>query len=1077
MTLTREISAEIVASASTFEERLSNGYLVAHPTPDEHEINRRLDRWRAMAAKGDSQQFEKLLAMRGLDASAVRKGLGKVLLPDSASLPDWIELLRDALKAAASWQPGSARFLDAKEPWPFEQIVAPFVEAARERLRASAGAAYSAVPDEAHAGLERRLLYWLVNICSASFILEFSIFRLNRQPIFGHRLAQLTGDTSSEVYREYAQRMLGGGLLPFFREYSVLARAVGRLVGNWVDSTGEFLVRLSSDLNSLEDAFHPNGEIGRIERVAAGLSDPHRGGRSVISLTFSSGLKLVYKPKSLETEVAYSRLLEWLNGQGISLPIRGVKVLSRPDYGWVEFVEHAAPAGDAERVRFYRRSGMLLGLFYALETTDVHAENLIAVGEYPMLVDAETLLTPSLEDGEPQQSDAWAERLALRRLTTSVLHVGMLPWWRVQADGVMHDPSALGGVGGEEVTGNAWQGVDTDSIGRQAVKTVVGRNQNVPFAADEAADLGRYVEEVVAGFREMYELLLAHRLTLLGDDSPLNALGHAPMRLVFRDTATYFTLLKNSMDASVLRDGADRSLHFEVLSRALLVSPSNERFARFLGAEKQALNELDIPFFTLSPQSRSLSIAPGETIENCFPQSAYARVRKRFEQLGAEDLEQQIGIIRGSFWAKIASRQNSAAVPAAIAGETPAVHRRARPSLRRHAPTSSRLIEEAVNLARSLQRQAVRGSDGSVTWLGLVRRPKARNYSFGPVGLGVPDGLAGVALFLAALENATHGAEFGDTALGTLKPIRRALESYEAALRAGTKSTGRDLTLGGAGLGSVAYAFTRIGGLLREDAPLEIARIAASLIKPELFGADTNLDVESGVAGAILGLLSLHKARCDSSVLVRAVGCGDHILKRHTESGENGSRPPALAGELGADFGCGPAGVGYALMRLYRATREQRFLQPASELLAAGPDVKERHSANGNGFARTGLSWLGHLAAADDSESHPRIETALRCCLAASLDAPDQVACGLAGRWDFLLEASELTSRPELLDAARKQAGFSIDRARRDGGYRLHPELPSGIFLPGFVEGISGIGYEFLRLALPGSMPSVLLWN
>lgn len=248
MILTREISAEIVAEASTFEERVSNGYLVAQPSPDETEINRRLDRWRTLAAKGDRQQFENLLAMRGLDASAVRKGLGKVRLPDSASLPDWIEILHDGLRAAESWQPGSARYLEANEPWPFEQIVAPFVEAARERLRENAGPAYSAAPDTAHAGLERRLLYWLVNICSSSFILEFSIFRLNRQPAFGHRLAGLTGDTSSEVYREYVSRMLAGGLVPFFREYSVLARAVAKLILNWVDSTSEFLIRLSSDL-------------------------------------------------------------------------------------------------------------------------------------------------------------------------------------------------------------------------------------------------------------------------------------------------------------------------------------------------------------------------------------------------------------------------------------------------------------------------------------------------------------------------------------------------------------------------------------------------------------------------------------------------------------------------------------------------------------------------------------------------------------------------------------------------------------------------------------------------------------
>src|SRR5205085_4564960 len=131
--------------------------------------------------------------------------------------------------------------------------------------------------------------------------------------------------------------------VPFFQEYSVLARAVARLMENWIASTAEFLARLSSDWNSLGRHFEARGGIGNVEQLTAGLSDPHRGGRSVIIVKFSSGLRVVYKPKSLETEEAYSRLLGWLNGQGISLPLRGLNVLSRPGYGWVAFIEHTAP--------------------------------------------------------------------------------------------------------------------------------------------------------------------------------------------------------------------------------------------------------------------------------------------------------------------------------------------------------------------------------------------------------------------------------------------------------------------------------------------------------------------------------------------------------------------------------------------------------------------------------------------------------------------------------------------------------------------------------------------------------------
>jgi type 2 lantibiotic biosynthesis protein LanM len=1005
MTLTPEIFAEIVARASTLEERLANGYLVPQPAAGQEGIQSRLERWRQAAANGDQKQFEKLLAMRGLDAETACAALGPVRLSDSSALPEWTEILRHGLNAAGRNRAGEAtfRFLNPAQPWPFERLMTPFVEASVERLRARAGAGYELLAPEAHIALERLLLHWLVNVSSASLILEFSIVRLNRQSTFGHRLSQLAGDTSNDLYREYTERMLGGGLVPFFQEYSVLARAVARLMTNWVDSTAEFLGRLATDWNSLECSFQPGADLGRVEQLAAGLSDPHRGGRSVYALTFSSGLKLVYKPKSLETEDAYSRLLDWVNEQGISLPLKGFKALSRPHYGWAEFVRHTAAGEDGETTRFYRRCGMLLCLFYVLESTDVHSENLIAAGEHPILIDAETLITPSLVVPDESDRSQWAEGIALRSLTTSVLRVGMLPWWRAQADGSGHDPSALGAVGGEEVVSMVWEGIATDNIGRQAVQLKTTRNGNVPFRATDEANPGRYVEDVVSGFREMYELLLCKREELLAPHSPLKQLAGAPMRLVFRDTQTYFTVLKNSVDASLMRDGAERSVNLEVLSRVLLASESNARFAPFLAAEKRALTEFDIPFFTASPQSRALEVAGGETVDDCFSQSGYERVRDRLGSLDSADLAEQIGIIRGSFHAKIAS---GSLVP--VSNQQPPED---------PAPASeSELLDEAVRLGRMLSDRAIRGGDGSVAWLGLVRAPNGRNYSFLPVGPGLADGMAGTALFLAALQRVT--GEFRETALGTLAPVRRALSTFESLMRRPKKSLAQKVTLGATGLGSIVYAYTRAAEWLQEEAALDAALAAAALITPELIEADGSLDPMNGPAVAIVGLLALHGVRPDSGLLEKAIACRDQILRLSPDPAD----PVVLA----------------ALGRLHRVTGGPLLAEPAED---AG--------------SKTGAA----------------VDAALTMELADSLHR------GIAGRMDSLVEDSLRIGCSDSLVAARRLAGWSMLRAQRQGGYRLHPNLPAGAFLPGFWEGISGIGYEFLRVARPGEFPSVLLWN
>src|SRR5262249_1244719 len=134
--------------------------------------------------------------------------------------------------------------------------------------------------------------------------------------------------------------------------------------------------------------------LGRVTAIGASASDLHNRGRSVVALTFASGLKLIYKPKDVGLEAAYFDLLAWFNAQGPPLPFRVVSVLPGAGYGWVEFVEHVPCADPSEVARYYRRAGMLLALVYALAGNDCHYENIVSHGEQPVLVDLETILCP-----------------------------------------------------------------------------------------------------------------------------------------------------------------------------------------------------------------------------------------------------------------------------------------------------------------------------------------------------------------------------------------------------------------------------------------------------------------------------------------------------------------------------------------------------------------------------------------------------------------------------------------------------------------------------------------------------------
>src|SRR5204863_1066075 len=119
-------------------------------------------------------------------------------------------------------------------------------------------------------------------------------------------------------------------------------------------------------------------------------------GRVVMRLRFRSGDRLVYKPQSLAIEEHYQQLQSWVNHHSPTLSLRLLRVLDRGTHGWTEYVQFEE-CSTAEEVRsFYQRTGALLAIFYSLNATDLHFENLIACRDYPVPIDLETLFHPPL---------------------------------------------------------------------------------------------------------------------------------------------------------------------------------------------------------------------------------------------------------------------------------------------------------------------------------------------------------------------------------------------------------------------------------------------------------------------------------------------------------------------------------------------------------------------------------------------------------------------------------------------------------------------------------------------------------
>jgi lantibiotic modifying enzyme len=106
----------------------------------------------------------------------------------------------------------------------------------------------------------------------------------------------------------------------------------------------------------------------------------------------------------------------------------------------------------------------------------------------------------------------------------------------------------------------------------------------------------------------------------------------------------------------------------------------------------------------------------------------------------------------------------------------------------------------------------------------------------------------------------------------------------------------------------------------------------------------------------------------------------------------------------------------------------------------------------------------------DSAEVRRDICAALASVKAEGLGSKDGLCCGTLGRAELLLAVDPHDP------AALELASGVLAKSHRAGGYSTSGK-PGQFFDPSFFQGLSGIGYELLRIAHPDRLPGVLSWE
>lgn len=405
-----------------------------------------------------------------------------------------------------------------------------------------------------------------------------------------------------------------------------------------------------------------------------------------------------------------------------------------------------------------------------------------------------------------------------------------------------------------------------------------------------------------------------------------------------------------------------------------------------------------------------------------------------------------------------------------------------------------RLLDVATRLGEEIWQRRVVAKGEALTWL---RPPSDSRREAGAeirVDPFLYDGVAGVALFFAALETFHRDGRNLERCLCSLHALRKLLAGVVADRE---RSRNPALGVGGViGLGSFVYVLSQAARLLGEEQLLTEARQLLPLFTPERIARDVQFDLLYGAAGAILALLACDEAACsgaDSLSLQLACRCADHLLRSQRTAEGGGPRAwttvPGMP-QLG-NLNHGASGIGYALLQLYRRTREPALLIAAREGLAYESQFfvpgrgnwRDLRSADQERFERSWCSGAAGMAAAryamHDLLADPRLygeaEAGMETVRLSALSETDHLCCGNCGAAEALLSAAMIQGSVTLAMAALGRVRAMLARAASKGYFSFRHPPRSSAFDPTFFTGAAGLGYTCLRLLRPASLPSVLL--
>ena len=224
----------------------------------------------------------------------------------------------------------------------------------------------------------------------------------------------------------------------------------------------------------------------------------------------------------------------------MSLAPFNFEIYDRGSYGWEEFLECSCCKNKLQTKRYYVRMGVQIFLCMLLNASDMHQENFLAVGEFPVALDLETL--PGIKKLHNIKN---AEERITKIIQDSVLSTAILPItsWSVAGKGIIFGALYYDADLKSTVKLPVIKKAKTSEMHIDYEYREIQQGKSLPVFEGKQINPQDYIEEICTGFQTAYDIFLREKINV---KKVFEKFWKEQCRFLNRHTQQYCMLLSSS---------------------------------------------------------------------------------------------------------------------------------------------------------------------------------------------------------------------------------------------------------------------------------------------------------------------------------------------------------------------------------------------------------------------------------------------------------------------------------------------------------------------------------------------------